>query len=156
MQAEIKLHNQIDLLRSFFINEINLSQDAANWLCSLFRVINFVDDIKDGGSISDDDFNDAAFDIFFAMPHNRFFLENNIFLAPIMINSLNKWHASNKIEEMGDSDEFSHSWRASYYDVVLLVMSLCNGAEYARKNGWKVNKIYAEKFNDYIEEMKNA
>ena len=47
-------------------------------------------------------------------------------------------------------------WRAGYYDLVLMAVSLVHGAGFATLHGHHVMALYGETFEDYMKEFGNA
>jgi hypothetical protein len=67
-----------------------------------------------------------------------------------------KWQASDTAERQGQADAKSFGWRAGYYDLILMTVSLTHGAGFATKNAHLVMALYDEKFEDYMKEFGNA
>ncbi len=67
-----------------------------------------------------------------------------------------KWQASDQAERDGKADARSFVWRAGYYDVVLMVVTLCHPAKQAKELSRYVMELYGEKFEDYLKEFGNA
>jgi hypothetical protein len=89
-------------------------------------------------------------------PTNPFFVANVTALQPAIATAILKWEASHTAEMTGRADERSFAWRASYYDIVLLVVLLCQGYESAMAKAPTVMALYGEKFSDYRAEFPNA
>jgi hypothetical protein len=67
-----------------------------------------------------------------------------------------KWQASDQAERAGQADAKSFVWRAGYYDLILMAVSLTHGPGFAAKNAHLVMELYGEKFEDYMKEFGNA
>ena len=90
------------------------------------------------------------------MPSNPFYLANSGALIPIMASAILKWVASDEAERAGKADEKSFVWRASYYDIVLLVVLLSQGKDAALAKAATVMALYGEDFGAYKKEFPNA
>jgi len=67
-----------------------------------------------------------------------------------------KWQASDTAERDGQANAKSYMWRAGYYDLVLMAVSLVHGAGFATLHGHHVMALYGETFEDYMKEFSNA
>jgi hypothetical protein len=89
-------------------------------------------------------------------PGNPFFVANASALQTALATAILKWEASHTAERTNMADERSFMWRAAYYDIVLLVVLLCQGYESAMAKAPSVMALYGEKFLDYRAEFPNA
>ena len=71
----------------------------------------------------------------------------------MIISAILKWKASDDAERANKISETSFVWRASYYDVVLMVTLICHGWQNAMDSGFVVMQLYGEKFEKYREEF---
>jgi len=90
------------------------------------------------------------------MHQNQFFISNSHHLVPLMATMILKWQASDTAEREGHADARSFIWRAGYYDLILMAVSLTHGAGFATKNAHLVMDLYGEKLEDYMKEFGNA
>lgn len=131
--------------------ELQLPQDATDWLLNLWNIIQFLDDCQDG------DFNVGnplpAHEILIAHGGNSFYLMHSQQLLPALSIALNKWYAANAAENSGKADAKSYMWRAGYYDIVLLVFTLVHGALGARNNAFDIMSMYGESLEAYLLEF---
>ena len=135
---------------------LKLPHEAVEWLMMMWRTIQFFDDVYDQSLPDKQDAGRVLWDVLFAMPTNPFFSRNAGMLYPVICNAMLKWSAANNREADGNVDEQTFVWRASFYDVVLTVVQICYGAEYARVNADKVLGLYGESFDVYKKEFKDA
>ena len=133
-----------------------LPADAVAWLMILFDAVQVFDDVQDGDLVSAQDLSACVWNTLVAMPQNAFFAANSSHLLPAMGTAIMKWHAANALEKSGDHSAKSYVWRAGYYDIVLLCVILCRGAEFAQANAASILNLYGETFDDYLKEFGNA
>ena len=142
------------LLRNF--EALDLPRDATAWLLDLWALTQFFDDVVDGDLIRPQTAHEAIWKALMTFPTNPFFVANVTALQPAIATAILKWEASHAAEMTGRADERSFAWRASYYDIVLLVVLLCQGYESAMAKAPTVMALYGEKFSDYRAEFPNA
>ena len=135
----------------------NLSQflprEAASWLVMLFDSIQVFDDVWDGDPVSRQDLSACIWNTLVAMHQNPFFAANSQALLPAVGTMVMKWHAANDAEESKAHDAKSFVWRAGYYDIVLLVVILCRGPEFAQAHAKEVLSLYGETLPGYLGEF---
>lgn len=136
--------------------ELKLPDDAIAWLSSLWNTIHFFDDVADGDYCDRAQLDSAMWNALVAMPANAFFRKNMDGLLPVMANAMLKWQASDAMERAGNANERSFIYRASFYDVLLMVFQLVHGAELAIACADKILALYGESFEDYKKEFNNA
>jgi hypothetical protein len=135
---------------------LQLPREAEDWLCQLWDATQFLDDCMDGDSVDLHKGFDAIYSLLVGMPSNAFFQTHAPMLLPVMSVAFMKWKASDDAERMGQHDARSFMWRASFYDVVMIVVVLCKGASEAQKLAADVMLIYGEKMEDYVKEFQHA
>ena len=145
-----------DWLIHNFRNGLRLPEPAIDWLMDLWTAIQMFDDIADGDTPTRDVLDRAIMATLVQMPTNPFFVQHADMLRPALATALLKWKASDDAELRGEADEKSFVWRASYYDIVLLVVALCHGFEEAMTRAVDVMSLYGEKFTDYRREFPSA
>lgn len=129
---------------------------SIEWLKMVWDVMQFFDDIADNDPVKRTDLDTVIWSSFVGMPSNEFFIKNYQILLPILATSILKWQGADKAERAGLADEKSFVWRAGFYDVILIVMQICFGAEVAAKHAEQVMRLYGESFNDYLREFNHA
>lgn len=134
----------------------DLPPDASAWLLDLWALTQFFDDVVDGDLIRPKTAHDAVWKAFVTFPGNRFYVENVSSLQPAIATAILKWEASHTAERTCLADERSFMWRAAYYDIVLLVILLCQGYASAMEKAPSVMALYGEKFSDYRAEFPNG
>lgn len=137
---------------SFYIKD----NDAVSFLIILWNIIQFFDDVYDNDiefNVIKDRVLVQLFDVLVALNDNQFFVQHRSVLLPSISIMIFKWHAANESEESLNHNEQSYMWRAGYYDIVLLVNLLCNGATHTKECSKKILSIYGETFVNYIKEF---
>jgi len=145
-----------DWLRKNLEEVFALPSAAVEWLLSLYRIIQVFDDIADGDPVSRDDLNAVIWDCLVGRLQNEFFARHANQLIPVIATAIIKWQASDTMERQGLADARSFVWRASYYDVVVMVVSICHGPTAATKNAHLILQLYGEKLDDYLAEFQHA
>lgn len=135
---------------------LGLPADAVDWLLDVWAVFQVFDDVADGDNVERKALHDAIWGSLVKMPSNPFYLANSGALIPIMASAILKWVASDEAERAGKADEKSFVWRASYYDIVLLVVLLSQGKDAALAKAATVMALYGEDFGAYKKEFPNA
>ena len=133
--------------------QLELPPDAATWLLDLWHAIQTFDDIADGDPVSRQDLDLLIWKTLVAMPVNPFFRANVADLQPVVAAAFLKWKASDDAERNGRADARSFAWRAAYYDLVLIVILLCQGPVSAIEKAESVMKLYGEDYAKYREEF---
>ena len=141
------------LLASHFRESFGLHNDAINWLLDAFFASQIFDDFADGDRVERSDLDHLIHVTLVKMPTNPFYRANDIELSSVLSNVILKWHASDVAEREGGADEVSFVWRAAFYDLVLPVVRICRGVDFARDNAVTVLKMYGETFESYKAEF---
>ena len=140
-------------LEYHFREVLKLPDAAVTWLLDLWHVIQVFDDVADEDYVSRKDLMDAVIKSLVTLPANPFYVANATILQPVIISAILKWKASDDAERANKISETSFVWRASYYDVVLMVTLICHGWQDAMDSGFVVMQLYGEKFEKYREEF---
>jgi hypothetical protein len=135
---------------------LDIPPDAAAWLIDLWHVTQTFDDVADGDAVDRKVLDDTVWRALVNMPANSFFMAHAGQLLPALGTAILKWKASDDAERSGQADEKSFVWRATYYDLVLLVVLLCQGRESAMEKAGAVMALYGESFAKYREEFPNG
>jgi hypothetical protein len=143
-------------LRDMFIRSLLLPAAAVDWLLMLWGAIQVFDDVADGDDVKRYDLDAAIWNTLVTMPQNAFYREHGAVLSGALATMILKWQASDQAERDGCADARSYMWRAGFYDVVLLTVQLCNGADFAHQRARQVMQMYGEKMEDYLKEFENA
>ena len=146
--------HESDLLRHF--EALDLPAHATAWLLDVWHLTQFFDDVVDGDLVRPQTAHDAIWKAFVTAPANPFFIANAQVLQSALATAVLKWEASHTAERSNMADERSFMWRAAYYDLVLLVVLLCQGYESAMAKAPTVMALYGEKFSDYRAEFPNG
>jgi len=145
-----------DGLRDNLTKVFMLPTPAVEWLLMVFDAIQVFDDVADGDTVERKDLNATIWNTLVGMHQNSFFIANSHHLIPLLATGVLKWQASDTAERNKQADAKSFMWRAGYYDLVLMAVSLVHGAGFATVNGHHVMALYDEKFEDYIKEFGDA
>lgn len=132
---------------------LELPQNAIAWLMSLYAVIQSFDDVKDEDKLEDKKLYELIFNSMIAMPTNAFYLANIVALSHLVNLQILKWIASNNLEQNIQANTHSFMWRAGYFDIVLHVVFLCKGFDFAKDNAHLILSLYGEKSDDYLKEF---
>jgi hypothetical protein len=151
--TEVKM---TDWLRRNLTEVFELPAAAVGWLCDLYEAIQTFDDYQDGDPVSREALHALIWTVLVAMPQNPFFKAHSELLLPLVANAVLKWHGANIAEQEKTHNATSFVWRAGYYDLVLMVVAICKGHQYAALNANAVMQLYGEKFEDYLKEINNA
>lgn len=146
MTQTIRLHMQA----------LGLPPDAVEWLVMLWGCIQVFDDVADDDPVKRCDLDTVIMNTLVLMPGNPFFRANSSHLIPVVMTAILKWKASDTVEKAGKADARSYMWRASYYDVVLMVVALCHGPQAAMDASDSVMLLYGETFAGYLKEFEYA
>ena len=133
-----------------------LPKPTIDWLLMIWDSIQFFDDVADNDKIERIDLNAVLWNMLVVMPHNQFWLTNAQTLTPVLATMILKWQASDTVERYGIVDATSFVWRAGFYDLVLIAISITHGPDFATKNAHLVMALYGEKLEDYIKEFTHA
>ena len=146
----------IDWLKENLQRVLLLPTPVVDWLIMVYDAIQVFDDVADGDTIERKDLNAAIWNTLVGMHQNQFFISNSHHLVPLVATMILKWQASDTAEREGHADARSFIWRAGYYDLILMAVSLTHGAGFATKNAHLVMDLYGEKLEDYMKEFSNA
>ena len=145
-----------DGLRENLTKVFMLPDSAVEWLMMVYDAIQVFDDVADGDPVERKDLNAVIWNTLVGMPQNAFFIANSNHLVPLLATNILKWQASDTAEQNKQADAKSFMWRAGYYDLVLMAVSLVHGAGFATVNAHHVMALYGEKFEDYLKEFGDA
>jgi len=129
---------------------------VVEWLVMVYDSIQVFDDVADGDTVERKDLNATIWNTLVGMHQNAFFIANSAHLTPLLATMILKWQASDMAERNKQADAKSFMWRAGYYDLILMAVSLVHGAGFATLHGHHVMALYAETFEDYMKEFGNA
>ena len=140
-------------LRGFFTETLLLPSDAQEWLLSFWQVSQFFDDVADGDVVSRAELDKCMWNTMVAMPLNRFYAQNAAIITPVLVSVMLKWQASDQAEKNNRATAMSYAWRAVFYDLVLFVVHVCHGVEFATQHAEAIMSFYGETFSDYQKEF---
>lgn len=146
----------VDWLKENLQRVFLLPAPAVEWLVMVYEAIQVFDDIADGDTVERKDLNATIWNTLVGMHQNAFFLANSHYLIPLLATAIMKWQASDHAERNGQADARSFVWRAGYYDLILMAVSITHGPGFANNNAHLVMEFYGEKFEDYMKEFENA
>ena len=133
-----------------------LPRDATAWLLDLWRITQMLDDVVDRDEMNPEHVQKAIWAMFVTFSGNPFYLAHATQLQVALATAVLKWEAANKAERLNAADERSFMWRAGYYDIVLLVILLCQGYDSAMAKAPAVMALYGEKYSEYRAEFPHA
>lgn len=146
----------VDVLEEFYIEVLQLPEEASAWLLGLWHSTQFLDDVADHDDIDRKDFNIALNQLLVEMPANKFFAQHAPQLLMSVAVFIAKWQASDFLERLDKADQRTFMWRAGYYDVILTVVILCHGLHTATKMAPDIMSLYGETYESYKEEFPNG
>lgn len=132
---------------------IGLSELGASWLLVLWEMTQTLDDIVDGDEVTRQEKDSLIFNALILYPTHPYFIQHSANLAPVIATSIFKWQASDLAERSGTHNHYSFVWRAAFYDVILMVMCLDCGHNYAMENSHLVMQMIGETYADYQQEF---
>ena len=157
LQSELELNmTGIDWIKENLQRVFLLPDPVVDWLCMVFASLQFFDDVADGAPIDRKDLNATIWNAAVGIHQNQFFITNSHHLVPLLAVVILKWQASDHAELAGNADAKSFVWRAGYYDLILMAISITHGPCFATENAHLVMSLYGEKFDDYMKEFNNA
>jgi len=146
----------IDWLKENLQRVFMLPAPAVEWLVMVYEAIQVFDDVADGDRVERENLNATIWNTLVGMNQNSFFIANSHHLIPLLSTAILKWQASDHAERSGQADAKSFVWRAGFYDLILMTVSIVHGPSFATKNAHLVMSLYGEKFEDYIKEFSHA
>jgi hypothetical protein len=145
--------NPAESLRQAF-TQWGLPVDATVFLLKIWDAIQFLDDVKDGHPVSNVDA--GIYTLIVGIPSDDFLARNRPLLSGALVTAYHKWQAANVLEAQRRELDKCYMWRAGYYDLVMLVVSLCLPREETEVIAPKVLALYGESREDYLQEMGSA
>lgn len=133
-----------------------IPQSAVDWLLMVYQAIQLFDDVADNDQIKREDLNAVIWNTLVGIGQNPFFIANSNTLTPLVATMILKWQASDTVERQGNADAKSFNWRAGYYDLILMVVQITRGTEFATQNAHIVLSLYGENLDKYLKEFANA
>jgi hypothetical protein len=130
-----------------------LPAPAIEWLVMLFEATQVFDDVADGDPVDRQALDATIWNTLIGMNQNPFWIAHGHNLAPVVATMILKWQASDQAERAGEADAKAYVWRAGYYDVVLMVIQLCHGANSAKLMAKQVMQLYGETYEEYMKEF---
>lgn len=146
----------MSVIRKHLEDTLALPAPAVDWLSTLWEVIQTFDDLVDGDAVERQELDALIWNALIALPCHPFFVAHSHTLGVALSTATLKWQASDRAERDGQADARSFAWRASFYDVVLVVLNLCYGPHVAQSKAHLVMHLYGEKLEDYLKEFEHA
>jgi hypothetical protein len=143
----------VEWLRENLQKAFALPAPAIEWLVMLFEATQVFDDVADGDPVDRQALDATIWNTLIGMNQNPFWITNGHNLAPVVATMILKWQASDQAERAGEADAKAYVWRAGYYDVVLMVIQLCHGANNAKLMAKQVMQLYGETYEEYMKEF---
>lgn len=139
-------------LRKHF-ESLMLPTEAAEWLLMVWQAIQTFDDVADDDEVLRAELDATIWNVLVAMPQNPFFARHAGTLLPLLGTMVLKWQASDRVERDGQADARSFTWRAGYYELILVAVQLIHGASAAVSVAHKVLGMYGESLDSYLAEF---
>jgi hypothetical protein len=150
------MDKSLDTLQKNLSQGLHLPPEAVQWLLDLYHAFQVFDDFADGDPVERNDLNAVIWNTLVGMQQNAFYMQNSFRLLPVISVNILKWQASDTVERANSADAKSYVWRAGYYEIVLAVVQIYHGPEFAAQNAHIVLGLYGETYDDYMKEFKNA
>jgi hypothetical protein len=137
------------------------NHNAVAFLDDLLRVLHLWDDLYDQDkTLSPGEISSAFRLALVDIPRNPFYETFRQELVPLIMNVILQWQDANALEtgpERTDHDlHMAYMLRAGYYQIVNYCAYLVGGPLWAESIGPRLRRLYGEKLEAYMEEMKNA
>lgn len=139
-------------LRKHF-ESLMLPTEAAEWLLMVWQAIQTFDDVADDDEVLRAELDATIWNVLVAMPQNPFFARHAGTLLPLLGTMVLKWQASDRVERDGQADARSFTWRAGYYELILVAVQLIHGASAAASVAHKALGMYGESLDSYLAEF---
>jgi len=150
------MDKSLETLQKNLSQGLHLPLEAVQWLLDLYHAFQVFDDFADGDPVERNDLNAVIWNTLVGMQQNAFYMQNSFRLLPVISVNILKWQASDTVERADNADAKSYVWRAGYYEIVLAVVQIYHGPEFAAQNAHIVLGLYGETYDDYMKEFKNA
>lgn len=122
----------------FLLGACKGNADAVRLCLDLVKITDIWDDLIDGDKLVSGARIDAAFmRMLVELPANDFFVAHRARLLPVMVSAILNWKIANAYEATGRLEllEISHNMRYGIFDVLLAVVTICGGWEWAAEVG---------------------
>lgn len=139
-------------LRKHF-ESLMLPTEAAEWLLMVWQAIQTFDDVADDDEVLRAELDATIWNVLVAMPQNPFFARHAGTLLPLLGTMVLKWQASDRVERDGQADARSFTWRAGYYELILVAVQLIHGPAAAMSVAHQVLNMYGENLDSYLAEF---
>lgn len=142
-----------DLLRP-----LNLPLEAEGWLLDMWESFQGLDDWRDNDHNDGKDIERVIYLTLVRMPSNPFFQAHANRLLPVLSNVVLKWTASNVMEDEKQEEQLPKAfmWRAGFYDLILEVVNVVHGFDFAQVAAPYVMAMYGETYEEYKKEFINV
>jgi hypothetical protein len=145
----------------FLVFVMKGDRNAVNLSLDLLFVGHLWDDLIDADVQRDpEEINSAFLKALGEIPLNPVYIANQFQLAPMMFNVSLMWLASNELEDGGQNDRFTAFMiRNGLLTIIHYIMVLVGGFHWAREqsaNFWRTFGLTMEKYQEFVEEKKNA
>lgn len=133
-----------------------LSDQASSFLVDFYHVLQAWDDFYDGDQMPQAEKLSAIWASLVGIPMNPFFRANSGQILPLIASLVTKWEAANRLESKRSRLDIAFVWRAAYFDVVLHVVLIERGYDFAMEHGHLVASLYAETYETFKKEYQDA
>ena len=145
-----------DAIKSIFKNNTS----AIEFYSDICDTLHFWDDLVDKDTVIEDktvhDMMDA---LLFRLPLNSFYRQHEVFLRPILLNSIMNWRVANEMERHPQDENdlyIAFILRSAYVDLLSIGAVLVFGQDAAIPIVLKLRRaIHSEGIFDYIENLEN-
>lgn len=130
-------------------------RDAARFIEQFFYLCHLWDDLIDRDvPRSNEQINAAFWVALVSIPENPFYMRHWAELHPVVVASINDWHAANTIEDARKRLDISYTLRCSILTVISHCAYLCGGRDWAHEVGPEIRLMgQRETLEEYKEKL---
>ena len=143
---------------SHLLAPLSLSREAEQWLLDMWEAFQGLDDWRDGDQNENKDIERVIYLTLVQMPSNPFFQAHANRLLPVLSNVVLKWTAANVMEDAKHEEQLpkAYMWRAGFYDLILEVVNVSHGFNFAQSAAPYILALYGETYEEYKKEFING
>jgi hypothetical protein len=150
--VDLKNANHIKENLDILINDVY----AVDFCVLLFEISQLFDDVYDEGNISKEEAFELMWKTMVKLPSNPFYKSYMGKLTPMIESYILQWMSANTLEDKKEMLERSYMLRAFLFQIFQFCAMLVHGESYAIEKAYLFQKLYGEKFEDYIKEFVNV
>ena len=147
---------QQEVLTKKLIHFFRGNLDAVRFCIDFVYICHLWDDLIDKDKERTvNEINDAFRAALVEIPGNVFYLANMHILRPIILNIILQWEDANVLETSSEHDvQMAWMLRAGLIQLFNVCAYIIGGPDWARQVGPDIRRLYDEKLEDFMKEMK--